>query len=153
MYLCVFITARIKRSAVCVFVHTITRSAGHMECTVQPERGRPAGEGEAAEFLKRRTFSSQRWRWHTFSGVQTHVEEGWALKHLVQFSHRVGFITSESRLGFRLIRAKWTIESRSGPRFPAGHKVTLSSMEPYVSQMLPASVPFKETIRHNYRNI
>lgn len=76
-----------------------------------------------------------------------------AYRHLVQPNHRVGFITSEARLGFRLIPAKWTIESRSGPRFPAEHKVTLSSIKPYVCQMLLAWVPFKETIKHNYRNI
>lgn len=147
VYLWMFSTARIKWSAVCVFVHAITRSVGHMEFTVQPERG------SSAEFIKRRTFSSQAWRWHTFIGVQTHVDEGLVFRHLVQLNHRVGFITSEARLGFRLILAKWTIESRSGPRFPAEHKVTLSSIEPCVSQMLLDWVPFKETIKHNYRNI
>lgn len=142
----VFITARIKwRMCVCACHQQVCGPYGIYSTS---RKG-----GSPAEFIKRRTFSSRAWRWHIFNGVQTHVEEGWVLRHLVQPNHRVGFITSEARLRFRLILAKWTIESRSGPRFPAEHKVTLSSIKPYVCQMLLAWVPFKETIKHNYRNI
>lgn len=39
-------------------LHTITGSAGHLDPTVQADKGRPAGEVAVAEFLKRRTCSA-----------------------------------------------------------------------------------------------
>lgn len=47
-----------------------------MECTVQPGRGRPAGDVEAAKFLKRRTCPAKIWRWHTFTEAEKHVVKG-----------------------------------------------------------------------------
>lgn len=120
----------------CVFVQTVPRSVGHMERTIRAGGGSPAGELEAAEFLKRRTASSQSWPGGHTSRQGPSNTCGGRPEHLAT-SSQAGFITSESRLGFRLIRSKWTMASRSGPRLPAGHKVALSGVEPYVGQMLP----------------
>lgn len=91
-------TAKVKCSmCVCAYHH---RSAGHMERTVQPERGSPAGQVKGCWAFAKPGDGTP---WERFKCLH--------LRHLVRLSRGLGFIYLSST-GSGLVRAKWSIESR-----------------------------------------
>lgn len=148
--LCVhYCTDKVKCSMWVVLA--IGRSVGQMESTVLAETFStfPAGKVKAAQICKEKdNFKLGN---NTPSAVFKHMWR-WT-EHLDTLSSsitRAASLPLKHGLDSGSFQLNGRYRGRSGLRLPAVHKIT---PEPYVSQMLLAWAPFKETIKHNYRNI